>query len=119
MLLVPDVAGNMRFRGSDLDGPNLQALHGLQDPDSPGMAMPPFSVIGIEGACGRIHCTLGSCDHSILATGSHPWPERIHANHRSEPDNAHKSREPNKGNCYCYQRERLCQFLVQLRMAHD
>lgn len=31
--------------------------------------------MGIEGACGRIHCTLGNCAHSILATGSHPWPE--------------------------------------------
>lgn len=43
------------------------------------MAIPPFSVMGIEGACGRIHCTLGSCDHSILATGSQPWPKSIHA----------------------------------------
>lgn len=39
---------------------------------SPGIAIPPFSVMGIEGACGRIHCTFGSCAHSILATGSQP-----------------------------------------------
>lgn len=36
--------------------------------------MPPFSVMGIEGAWGIIHFVLGNEGQSILATGSQPWP---------------------------------------------
>lgn len=40
----------------------------------PGMTWPPFTVMGISGACGRTHLTCASCGHSILATGSQPCP---------------------------------------------